>query len=100
MGEADRARGVLRELSEDAALAWRELMFAASVQARLDGVGVLGRADAAALGAVGPTARAAGLAIDARGDSPGLWYGSAFAPRRRRARAATSPLGSSCAAPS
>ncbi len=80
VGEADRARGALRELAEDAALAWRELMFAASLQARLDGIGVLSGEDATALGAVGPTARAAGLAIDTRGESPELWYGSAFAP--------------------
>ncbi len=78
--EVDRARGVLREIGEDVALAWRELSFAASVQARLDGVGELSRADAIRLGAVGPAARAAGLAIDARGAAPDLWYDSAFAP--------------------
>ncbi len=77
---ADRARGVLREIGEDAALAWRELSFAASVQARLGGVGELSREDAARLGAVGPAARAAGLAIDTRSFSPDLWYGAAFAP--------------------
>jgi len=78
--QADRARGLLRELGRDAALAWREIAFAASVQARLGGVGELSRDDAAGLGAVGPSARASGLAIDTRGASPGLWYGSSFAP--------------------
>lgn len=78
--ESDRAGGALREIGEDAALAWRELCFAASAQARLGGVGELSREDAARLGAVGPAARASGLAIDARSASPDLWYGSAFAP--------------------
>ncbi len=75
-----RVRAALRELREDAARAWREVRFSASVQARLDGVGVLGREDAVRLGAVGPAARAAGLAQDTRTESPGLWYGSAFSP--------------------
>jgi Ni,Fe-hydrogenase III large subunit len=76
---ADRTRAVLRELRSDAARAWREIAFAASVQARLGGVGELSAADAAELGAVGPAARASGLAIDTRAESPGLWYGAAFA---------------------
>ncbi len=38
---SERARGLLRELHADAAASWRELEFAASFQARLDGVGVL-----------------------------------------------------------
>lgn len=75
-----RARGRLRELGEDAALAWREVRFSASVQARLDGVGVLDRDAAARCGAVGPAARASGLERDTRSNSPGLWYGSSFAP--------------------
>jgi Ni,Fe-hydrogenase III large subunit len=77
----DRARGELGGLSVDAAAAWREVAFTASVQARLGGVGVLS-AEAAELGAVGPAARASGLHRDTRGASPGLWYGSAFAPAR------------------
>jgi Ni,Fe-hydrogenase III large subunit len=75
----DRARRELRELSQDAARAWREIQFAASVQARLDGVGVLDRDAAAELGCVGPVARASGMRLDARTASPGLWYGSSFA---------------------
>ncbi|MBS1892891.1 MAG: NADH-quinone oxidoreductase subunit C, partial [Actinobacteria bacterium] len=78
--DADALLGGLRELGEDFALAWRELSFAASVQARLGEVGELSAADAEALGAVGPAARAAGIAIDCRATSPGLWYGSDFAP--------------------
>ena len=74
----DRARGELRELKQDTAQAWREIQFSPSVQARLVGVGVLGRKDAVRLGAVGPAARAAGLKLDTRVASPGLWYGSSF----------------------
>jgi Ni,Fe-hydrogenase III large subunit len=76
---ARRAREQLRELREDTARVWREVRFSASVQARLDGVGVLDRKIAAQLGAVGPAGRAAGLAQDTRAESPGLWYGPAFA---------------------
>jgi len=75
---ADRARGELRELSHDTARAWREIQFSPSVQARLEGVGILDHDDAARLGAVGPAARAAGIGIDTRAASPGLWYGSRF----------------------
>jgi len=77
---ADALHGELRDLGEDAASAWRELSFAASVQARFGGVGELSAADAVALGAVGPAARAAGVALDCRATSPGLWYGSGFIP--------------------
>ena len=74
----DRARGELRELRHDTARAWREIQFSPSVQGRLDGVGVLGRDVAARLCAVGPVARASGVRLDTRADSPGLWYGSSF----------------------
>ena len=74
----DRARGELRELRHDTARAWREIQFSASVQARLEGVGLLVHDDAVRLGAVGPAARAAGMRIDTRAASPGLWYGSSF----------------------
>ncbi len=70
----DAARGALRELRADTAAAWRELEFAGSMQARLDGVGVLAHADAQRLGAVGPAARAAGIREDVRGASPRLAY--------------------------
>jgi Ni,Fe-hydrogenase III large subunit len=77
---ADRARGVLREIGEDAALVWHELRFASSVQARLGGVGRLASEDALGLGAVGPAARACGVRLDTRAASPGLAYGPGFAP--------------------
>ncbi|MBS1881650.1 MAG: NADH-quinone oxidoreductase subunit C [Actinobacteria bacterium] len=77
---AERARGILQDLGEDTALAWREIRFAASVQARLGGVGRLAPEDALGLGAVGPTARACGLRLDTRAANPGLAYGSGFAP--------------------
>jgi Ni,Fe-hydrogenase III large subunit len=75
---ASRALGELRELEHDTARAWREIQFSPSVQARLEGVGVLGRDDAVRLGAVGPAARAAGVSTDTRAASPGLWYDSSF----------------------
>jgi Ni,Fe-hydrogenase III large subunit len=77
----DAARGTLRELRIDAAAAWRDLEFSTSVQARLDGVGVLSRQDALLLGTVGPAARASGVREDVREDSPRLWYGD-FTPAR------------------
>jgi Ni,Fe-hydrogenase III large subunit len=69
-----RARGELRELRAEHASAWRQLQFTASLQARLDGVGILTRDDANRLGAVGPAARAAGIDRDLRSESPHLWY--------------------------
>jgi Ni,Fe-hydrogenase III large subunit len=77
--QADHARGELREIDHEHETIWRQLEFAASLQDRLSGVGVLNRADAERLGAVGPAARAAGLREDARCDSPRLAYGT-FAP--------------------
>ena len=81
---ADAARGVLRELRADAAAAWHELEFAGSLQARLDGVGVLDSAAALRLGATGPAARAAGVLSDTRSESPRLWYGDSFTPSTPR----------------
>ena len=78
---ADVARAQIRELRADSAAAWRELEFAASLQARLDGVGVLTRADAVRLGAVGPAARASGVRDDLRCDSPRLAYDGFVAAR-------------------
>jgi len=80
--ELQRARDSLRDLRVDAAASWRELEFAASFQARLDGVGLLTSDAADRLGAVGPAARAAGSREDIRAHSPGLWYGSSFAAAR------------------
>jgi len=80
----DAARAELRELRTDAAAAWRELEFAGSLQARLEGVGVLGFADVAPSGACGPAARAAGVRADVREHSPRLAYEnfSPAAPRK------------------
>src|SRR5205809_4116884 len=77
--KVDTALGVLRELRAEAAAGWRELEFAGSVQARLDGVGIVTPDDADRLGASGPAARAAGLRVDARTTSPRLAYGG-FVP--------------------
>ncbi|MBX5442253.1 MAG: NADH-quinone oxidoreductase subunit C [Solirubrobacteraceae bacterium] len=71
---ASELRSALAELRAETRRAWRELQFAGSVQDRFDGVGVLALEDARRLGAVGPAARAAGLAIDARTDAPRLAY--------------------------
>ncbi len=72
---ARSARDEVRALGADAAAGWRELLFSASVQDRLRGVGVLTANDAAALGAVGPAARASGVRRDARADGdPRLLY--------------------------
>jgi Ni,Fe-hydrogenase III large subunit len=71
---SDAALASLRELRSDTAAAWRELEFTGSLQARLDGIGVLAADDARRLGAVGPAARAAGIGEDARSASPRLAY--------------------------
>jgi Ni,Fe-hydrogenase III large subunit len=71
---ADTLRASLQELHTDFAAAWRELEFTASLQARLDGVGVLTADKAARFGAVGPAARAAGVREDVRTHSPQLAY--------------------------
>ena len=66
-------------LREESKSAWRELLFNASFQDRLPDVGVLGAADVRRLGAVGPAARAAGVAEDVRSGGAGLAY-DGFAP--------------------
>jgi Ni,Fe-hydrogenase III large subunit len=81
--EAAAARVELRELRADAAVGWRELEFSGSLQARLDGVGVLDRDAALRLGACGPAARAAGVRTDVRGGSPRLSY-AGFVPAAPR----------------
>ena len=53
---------------------WRELRFNRSFMDRLPDIGVLDSAAAARLGAVGPAARAAGVADDLRAVSPRLAY--------------------------
>jgi len=73
------ARRELREVAEGAKTAWHEVLFNALVQDRLIGTGVISSDDVRRLGVVGPAARATGLAIDARVDSPRLAYPS-FSP--------------------
>jgi Ni,Fe-hydrogenase III large subunit len=68
------ARAELRELGREARSGWRELVFNASFQDRLPDIGVVDSGDVARLGAVGPAARAAGVAEDVRASSPCLAY--------------------------
>ncbi len=67
-------RNELRDIRGVAERSWREVMFHGSVQNRFAGVGVLSTNDAAALGVVGPVARASGLAHDTRSASHRLAY--------------------------
>ena len=68
------ARAELATLRAEAATTWRELAFNTSFQDRLPDVGVVTGDDARRLGAVGPAARASGLAEDIRAASPQLAY--------------------------
>ena len=68
------AHAELEALREDALRGWRELQFNSSFQDRLPEIGVLSAVDAELLGASGPAARAAGLALDVRATSPRLAY--------------------------
>ena len=72
--EVAHARSELDAIRSESGRAWRELLFNASFQDRLPDVGVVGADDARALGAVGPAARASGVADDARMTSPRLAY--------------------------
>lgn len=73
--DARAARAELQALDHEQRVAWRELRFAGSVQDRLGQVGQLSRDEAVRLGAVGPSARAAGVRHDTRSESPRLAYG-------------------------
>jgi Ni,Fe-hydrogenase III large subunit len=69
------AQRELDELRGAAGRGWRELIFNTSFMDRLPDVGVVTADDAVRLGAVGPAARAAGVATDARAlASSGLAY--------------------------
>jgi Ni,Fe-hydrogenase III large subunit len=72
--EIRSARGELTSLQAEAVTTWRELAFNTSFQDRLPDVGVVTHDDARRLGAVGPTARASGVAEDVRAASPRLVY--------------------------
>jgi Ni,Fe-hydrogenase III large subunit len=73
------ARTELAAIDAAARRGWRELLFNTSFQDRLPDIGVVTAAHAERLGAVGPGARAAGLAQDVRTSSPLLSY-EGFAP--------------------
>jgi Ni,Fe-hydrogenase III large subunit len=78
------AREELASIAADSKSGWRELLFNASFQDRLPDIGVVTAEDARALGAVGPAARASGVADDVRSTSRMLAYDgfAAAAPRR------------------
>ncbi|MGZ4288164.1 MAG: hydrogenase large subunit [Solirubrobacteraceae bacterium] len=81
---AKAARDEVSALRVESSRSWRELLFNSSFQDRVPGVGVVTKDDAARLGAVGPAARASGLAEDVRTASPRLSYADfePVAPRR------------------
>jgi len=78
------AREEIASIAADSKSGWRELLFNSSLQDRLPDIGVLTADDALRLGAVGPAARASGVADDVRSTSPLLAYDGlvAVAPRR------------------
>ncbi len=67
---ADEMRGRLERLRDELAPVASLLFETGSVQARLEDVGTVARADCEALGLVGPVARACGVTRDARHDHP------------------------------
>jgi Ni,Fe-hydrogenase III large subunit len=78
-GDVTRATEELAAIRALAESGWRELAFNPSFQDRLPDIGIVDATAAAALGAVGPAARAAGLPDDARTSAPQLAYAD-FAP--------------------
>jgi Ni,Fe-hydrogenase III large subunit len=78
------AREEFASIAADSKSGWRELLFNSSFQDRLPDIGVVSADDARALGAVGPAARASGIADDARSYSTRLAYDgfTPVAPRR------------------
>ena len=76
LGEALRADllDTLGAFAKDFAQMNQLMLAARSVRARFQGVGVLSRADAQALGLVGLVARASGVALDTRASLPGTLY--------------------------
>ena len=76
---ARTAVATLGQLRDDFRRAWRQLQFSHSAQERFSGCGVVTPAIASELGAVGPVARASGVAEDVRCHSPRLRY-DGFAP--------------------
>jgi len=74
------ARAELDHLRQEASTGWRELLFNTSFQDRLPDIGTVPADEASRLGTVGPAARAAGIAEDARTASTRLAYGTSFQP--------------------
>jgi Ni,Fe-hydrogenase III large subunit len=75
--ERDDVRAAAAEIAAlrvESRRGWRELRFNRSFQDRLPDIGVVDAPAALRLGAVGPAARAAGLADDVRASSPRLAY--------------------------
>jgi Ni,Fe-hydrogenase III large subunit len=72
--QAADAQAELRAIASDAQRGWRDASFNGSVQNRFRGIGLLTAADVDRLGVVGPSARASGVATDARTHSPRLAY--------------------------
>lgn len=72
-------REELTSIAADSRTGWRELLFNGSFQDRLPDIGVVTADEARLLGAVGPAARASGVADDVRSYSPRLAY-DGFAP--------------------
>ncbi|RDI75328.1 NiFe-hydrogenase III large subunit [Gaiella occulta] len=80
------ARETLARIRAESSRAWRELLFNGSFMDRMPDIGVVDAEAARTLGVVGPAARAAGLAEDARTTSPRLAY-DGFAPAALRRQA-------------
>ena len=78
-GDVEYVRDELASIADESRSGWRELLFNASFQDRLPDVGTVTLDDASELGAVGPTARASGLAEDVRTTASRLAY-DGFAP--------------------
>lgn len=74
-----QAREELASIASESKTGWRELLFNGSFQDRLPDVGVVTADDVRTLGAVGPAARASGIAEDARSHSARLAY-AGFVP--------------------
>jgi len=73
-GAISLAQEELGRLRAESRSGWRELVFNRSFEDRLADVGVVRAKDVRRLGATGPAARAAGVAVDARTASPSLAY--------------------------
>jgi Ni,Fe-hydrogenase III large subunit len=79
------ARDEIASIAADSKSGWRELLFNASFQDRLPDIGTITAEDARKLGAVGPAARASGIAEDARTHAERLAYNGLAPVATRRA---------------